>query len=436
LTNGYSKRLTLTAGSIVAITSSLVALAVPTMVQAAPSSSTVTTITFWVSHSGALETAVTNEVNQFNKSHPNIHVQQINEDITTKGVASFYAHKAPNVADIDTESAQPFIDAGALMDLKAFINSKSGLTAKQIKQDYYPAIWHRMQTQGGKNQYFMPIENQPEMAIYYNADLFKKAHITAAPKTWAQVEADGAKISALGGNYHGIEWTPLIRQYWAMVMDFGGKVFTNNQETRFNLNNAGASKALQFLKTMVDNKDMVLTQGYDYQLDFGTGHVGMLIDSSAGYTYDAGSAGGKFPVLAGSAPVGPSGRAYNYEKGDSLVMFNEGTSAQQQAAWEFINYMTDPSINTYWNEQTNYVPTGPAGDKMIQKFYKKNPNFAASFSDPNSWITEPPVPNFGAVITPMESELDKALAGKESIKQALQNMTTQGNNILSGKQRM
>ncbi len=396
----------------------------------------VTHIVFWYGHSsGQLHLAVEAEVKQFNATHPTIAVQPLVVHATNKGVAAFLAHKAPNVAMITTAEAQKFVSAGAVMNLKPFLAGKSGLTAAQIRADYYPAVWQDMQAAGGK-QYMMPLEKKSSIVLYYNEDLFKKAHIAAPPKTWEQLVADAFKINALGKTYHGIEWTPSVRQFFVMTMDFGGSVWTNAAKTQFNLNNAGAIKAFAMLRNMVANHVLIPTSGYNYQLDFGTGHVGLLIDASAGYTYDLASVGGKFPMLAASAPFGPAGRNYNYINGASLVMFNQGTAAQRQAAWTFMKWMSGPQNNTYWNEHTNYLPLGPAGMRMMKPFYAKNPAWAASYSNPSYWMIKPVNPNYDSAKTAMMSDFMKGLLGQESIQTALANMTKDGNTYMSGQQRL
>ncbi|MHB1626888.1 MAG: extracellular solute-binding protein [Bacilli bacterium] len=410
--------------------------ALPTGAYAA-SKPPVTNIVFWAGHnSGQLHKALLAEVAQFDATHPSIHVKWLGEHATAQGIAAFLAHKAPNVAMIATNAAQTFINSGAILNLNAFVHSKEGLTPAQIHADYYPVVWQDMQALGGKAQYLMPLEKKSNVVLYYNEDLFRRAHIASAPKTWAQVVADADKITALGAAYHGIEWTPSVRQFFSMTMDFGGSVWSDPTHKTFDLNNTGARRALTILRDMVKNRVLVPTQGYNYQLNFGTGRVGMLIDASAGYTYDLGSVGGKFPMLAAPAPSGPVGRAYNYINGASLAMFKTGTSTQKSASWTFVKWMSSPATNTYWDEHTNYLPLGPAGMKMMNGFYRANPAYAASFSNPSYWVIKPKYASYSAAKTAMMSDFQKALLGQESVSQALANMTAQGNKYMTGQQRM
>jgi ABC-type glycerol-3-phosphate transport system substrate-binding protein len=396
----------------------------------------VVNILFWSGHpSGKLHAAVLHEVAEFNATHKDIHVQYKLEYASEKGIAAYLAHKAPNVAMLGTYAIEPFIKAGAAVDLRSFINGPHGFTKAEIAQDYYAPVWKDMQAANGA-QYILPLEKKSAVVVYYNEDLFKRAHIAHAPATWAQLESDAYAISKLGGKIHGMAWTPSVRQFFAMTMDFGGEVWTDPSQKYFNLNNPGAIKAFTMLRKMVADKVLIPTSGYNYQLDFGTGNIGMLVDASAGYTYDYGSVGGKFPMLAAPAPAGPTGRAYNYLNGQSLMMFKTGTPAQQQAAWTFMKWMSSPQNNTYWNEHTNYLPLGPKGYDLIKGFYKKNTAYAASFSDPKYWIIKPPYYRYSEAKSAMDSDFLKGLLGQVSIRQALIDMTTAGNKFMAGQERL
>jgi sn-glycerol 3-phosphate transport system substrate-binding protein len=396
----------------------------------------VTHIVFWSGHpSGALHLAIEHEVAQFNATHKNISVKLLVEHATDKGIAAYLAHKAPNVAMIGTYAIEQFVNAGAVMNLKPFIDGSNGLTRKQIREDYYPVVWNDMQSTNGA-QYLLPLEKKSTVVVYYNADLFKRAHIAHAPRTWTELEHDALVINRLGKKIHGMAWTPSIRQFFVMTMDFGGHVWSNAAHSRFDLNNAGALKAFTALRTLVAKKAMIPTSGYNYQLDFGTGDIGMLVDASAGYTYDYGSVGGKFPMLAAPAPFGPTGRDYNYINGASMIMFKTGTAAQQAASWTFMKWMSSPQTNTYWNEHTNYLPLGPRGSDLIKSFYKKHPAYAASFSNPRYWVIKPPYYNYADAKSAMDSDFLKGLLGQLPIRQALIDMTTAGNKFMAGEERL
>lgn len=393
-------------------------------------------ITYWAGHaSGALHAAVVAEVAWFNRTHPAIHVTFHDIGASHHGLAAFEAGQAPNVGMVSSYIVPQLANAGAIVNLKPLIAGKSGLTASQIRADYYPAVWSDMQGPAGQ-QYLLPLEKKSLVVVYYNENLFKRAGISAPPRTWAQVGADAAKITALGSKYHGIAWTPSLRQFFDIAVADGGQIFgPGHPRKSFSLANAGAEQALAMLRSWVKSGSMILTTGYQYQLDFGTGDVGMLIDASAGYTYDYGSVGGKFAMGGLSAPAGTTAHSAQYINGASLVLFNNGSAAQRAAAWTFMKWLSSPAVNVYWDEHTNYLPLGPAESVKMKTFYAKNPALAASFSNPAHWWYKPRVPgaaNYEAAKTNMESPFMKALLGQLSVVSALKQMTKVGSQYLSG----
>ncbi|QQE79152.1 extracellular solute-binding protein [Alicyclobacillus sp. SO9] len=396
----------------------------------------VTNITFWSGHpSGKLHKAILAEVSKFNSTHQNIHVTIDIIHATNKAIPAYLAHKAPNVAEIQTAAVQKFVTANAVVNLKPFINGSNGLSQQEIKKRYYPVIWNDMQGPG-KKQYLMPLEKKSFVVVYYNDALFKKAHISGAPKTWSQYFSDVQKISQLGGKVHGWAWTPMLPVFFSMVKDYGGNIWANSNHSKFSLDSAAGKKVLSQLRSLVKSGDLLITKKYEYQQDFGTGKIGLLTDASAGWTYDYGSVGGKFPMLAAPAPKGTAPIAYNWINGGSLTMMNTGTSAQKAAAWTFMKWMSSPSTNTYWNEHTNYLPLGPQTDSNMQSFYQKNKPYAASFSNPKGWTMKPRFVNYTQAETTMMNYFLKGLNGQLSVNQALQGMDKSGDKYMSGHRRL
>lgn len=396
----------------------------------------VTDITYWSGHSsGALYKAVRTEVRQFNKTHPSIHVTFKAIGASHHGLAAFESGQAPNVGMVSGYVVPHLAESGALVNLKSYIHGPQGLSTKQIKQWFYPVIWQDTKETNG-TQYVMPLEKKSLLVIYYNESLFQKAGISTPPTTWAQVGQDAAKITKLGPSYHGIAWTPELQQYFDMITANGGHVFTQSRNRRsYNINTPPAAATLSMMRRWIADGRMITTSGYQYQLDFGTGKVGMVIDASAGYTYDKSSVGGKFTMGGIPAPKGTSGHTSQYINGTSTVMFNVGTPAQKSASWTFMKWMASPTTNVYWDEHTNYLPLGPDGYKLMQPFYHAHPAQAASYSNPAQWWFKPRTANFEPSITAMNAAFTQALAGKISVSQALHQMTQVGTNYLSGKVR-
>ena len=98
-------------------------------------------------------------------------------------------------------------------------------------------------------QYGMPFTTSSR-TLFYNKKLFTQAGITAAPQTWADVEADAAKIKALGdvgfGLPLGAEEAQAESLLW-MLGDGGGY----QTDGKYTINSAANVEAFTFLKGLV-----------------------------------------------------------------------------------------------------------------------------------------------------------------------------------------
>src|SRR6202451_826785 len=147
------------------------------------------TLTFWSWVPG-----ISQSVNLWNKSHPDIHV---NLDETTSGVAGTYAKmysalqagNAPDLGQIEYATLPNFEHVGGLVDLSQY-------GADSIKQDFVPWTWGQV-TQGGA-VYAIPQDTGP-MGLFYRADLFKKYGLPV-PTTWAEFLSDAKKLHAANPN--------------------------------------------------------------------------------------------------------------------------------------------------------------------------------------------------------------------------------------------
>jgi sn-glycerol 3-phosphate transport system substrate-binding protein len=170
-------------------------------------------------------------------------------------------------------------------------------------------------------------------------------------------------------HYRGIAFTPLNQVLAAVATGNGGQEFRIAGGQRvFDLDNRGAAAALTMMRDWVKNGEMILTTGYQYQVDFDTGNIGMVIDQSADYSYDKDN-GGKFVMGGVPLPQGNSGDPPALEiAGASLVMFNTGTAVQKNAAWTFMKWVSSPAVNVYWDEHTNYIGCGSSRGTIFASY--------------------------------------------------------------------
>ncbi|MEV1175495.1 sugar ABC transporter substrate-binding protein [Nonomuraea sp. NPDC049784] len=126
----------------------------------------------------------------WNQSHPGIHVKY--EALPSGGSTGYdkmltaaKAGTAPCLAQVGYETFTSFLAAGVLQDVTEYV--------KPRRAEFPDWVWSNVGVDG--KAYGVPVDTAP-MAMFYRADLFKKAKI-AIPKTWAEFTkaADAVKAA-------------------------------------------------------------------------------------------------------------------------------------------------------------------------------------------------------------------------------------------------
>jgi multiple sugar transport system substrate-binding protein len=120
--------------------------------------------------------------------------------------------------------------------------------------------------------------------LFYNKKIFAAAGISAAPKTWADVQADAAKIKAQGKTGYGLPLGAEEAQAESLLwmLGSGGGYQTDGKYT---IDSPANVEAFTFLKGMVDAGDTESNPGTVNRTDlwqkFAQGGVGMINGSPA-----------------------------------------------------------------------------------------------------------------------------------------------------------
>jgi multiple sugar transport system substrate-binding protein len=132
-------------------------------------------------------------------------------------------------------------------------------------------------------QYGMPFTTSSR-TLFYNKKLFTRAGIASAPQTWAEVEADAAKITKLGDIGFGLPLGSEEAQAESLLwmLGDGGGYMTNGQYT---INSAANVAAFTFLKGLVSKGDTEPNPGTVDRTplwqEFAEGKIGMINGSPA-----------------------------------------------------------------------------------------------------------------------------------------------------------
>ncbi|MEV6107067.1 ABC transporter substrate-binding protein [Streptomyces sp. NPDC051940] len=342
-----------------------------------------TTITFWHGWSEKNEVkAIQDNIDRFEKAHPNIHVKAVG-GITDEKIDQALRARGPKSPDVvssfTTDNVGKFCSSKAWASLNPFLEKSKIDPAKT-----FPAAMNEY-TQFEGNHCSLPLLGD-SFGLYYNKDAFEAAGITAPPKTMSELREVAKKLTKTKGdsyeqlgilpNWHNFQWTTTraAAQYGATYFD-GGKaamstnpafaqMLTDQQKLMNDL--GGFQKLEKFRSTFGDE--------FGAEHPFHTGQVAMQFDgewregmaTAAGVDFEIGVA--PFPVADDQADSYGKG----YLSGTIIGMANN--SPKKNAAWELIKFMTtDTEAVVSFSNAIHNVPS--TFEAMKSPALEITPNF-------------------------------------------------------------
>lgn len=358
-----------------------------------------TTINFWHAWSAPNEVkAVGSLVAGFEKAHPDIHVNvvgnmtddKINQALRTGG------DRAPDViSSFTTNNVGKFCSSGALVDLGPFF-AKSGVDPAKT----FPKAMNEY-TRFDGDRCAVPLLGDA-YGLYYNKTAFRKAGITAPPRTWSQFEADAKKLTIPRGDgyrqlgfmpdYHG--WESTTEHYFAQ---FSPTYFGKDGRSAL-AQDPAFEKGFRLQKRLVDElggfqrlEKFRATLGDEWgpRHPFHTGQVAMQLDGEWRLGMAEAAKPG-FDIGVAPLPV-PDDQAAQYGKGyiTGTIAGIAATSRKQNAAWEFVKYVsTDTDAVVGFANDIHNVPSTLAALKSPKlKYDPRFKTFLDIAADPDSTTT-------------------------------------------------
>ncbi len=292
----------------------------------------------------------------------------------------------------------------------------------------------------------MPL-NVSTAVMFYNKDAFKKAGLdpNKPPATWPELQAAAKKIVASGATTCGFTTTWLA---WIQLEQFGAR---HNVALSTQANGRGGLDAeLNFSNDPMYTKqvqmlmDMQKDKSFDYKgrsndasASFQNGECAMITQSSGafgGYVRDA-----KFEWAVAPLPYWPEAAGGPYATtvgGASLWVFNspKRTDVENRGIAKFLEYLKSTPVMVEWSSTTGFLPATNAAFKQLadKGYYDKDPRTAVAI---NSLIVGKQGDHTGGyrfgrwteIRDFYHEEVEKALQGKQTAKEAVVNAQSRGN---------
>jgi sn-glycerol 3-phosphate transport system substrate-binding protein len=363
-------------------------------------------------------------------------------EVMTAAIAAFRAKQPPHIVQVfEVGTATMMAAKGAVYPVYQLMKD----AGEPFDPKSYLAAVVGYYTDTGGNMLSFPF-NSSTPVFYYNKDLFKKAGLdpNVPPKTWPEVEAAAKKLQAAGvpcgfttewpswvhiENLSALHDVPIATK----ANGFGGL----DTELKINgpLQVKHISKLAEWQKSKIFDYG---GRGDSAKPKFYSGECGMTMASSGARLGIVTNM--KAEVGISMLPYWPdvrSGLQNSIIGGATLWVLRGQKADDYKGVARFFSYLSKPEVQAWWHQQSGYLPITPAAYELsrTQGFYDKNPGADVSIKQ---MTLNPPTENskglrlgsFVQIRNVIEEELESALQGKKTAKEALDSAVARGNELL------
>ncbi|MFP7170160.1 extracellular solute-binding protein [Terribacillus halophilus] len=383
-----------------------------------------TEIIFWHAMGGELETSINEIVDEYNSSQDKYTVKPVYqgsyEESLTKLKTVAGTADAPAVTQIFEAGTKQMIDSGNIQPVQKFIDEENYDTSQWEENisSYY---------QVGGEQYSMPF-NSSTPVLVYNKDAFKEAGLDPekAPRTYSELKEAAEKLTIKEGDK--------TTQYGLSILNYGwffeellatqGGMYVNNENgregeaTKAAFNDEKGQKVFELISDMYEAGTYYNSgQNWDdMRASFQAGTMAMMLDSSAGIKGLVDNADFEVGVAYLPHPddVNPQGVIIG---GASLWMAKDIDENQQQAAWDFMKYLSTPEVQAKWHVESGYFAINPAAyeEDIVKQEWEKYPQLKVTVDQLHDTI--PSTATQGALISIFPEARQQIITGMESLYQ-------------------
>ncbi len=303
--------------------------------------------------------------NQFNASQSDIHATVVDQNnytsLLTTYTAALSGGTLPDIVQMETSDLQLMIDSDSAVPVQSAIDAE-----RYSLSDYVPSAVNYFRVDDVL--WALPFSISGEV-LFYNKVAVEKAGLDPndPPATLDELRTWAEKIVSTNTEKYGmsLKLTPSTFEEW---MAMGGQTITNHENgrngraTAATFDDSFGRSLFTWWNDMVKDKIAQTTSAtsYDDLFAIESQIAPMTIETSAAIGAAIYFLQSKpNPALAlGIGPLpGPSSRNGGVFVGGSglYIVKLRSTPERQDAAWQYIKYLMQPSSQAYWAAQTGYI---------------------------------------------------------------------------------
>ena len=322
------------------------------------------TMYFPVSVGGGPDALIDDLCAQYHEENPNITVTPVYAgsyaDTRTKVQAAIKGGNTPDLAIMFSIDLYSLLAMDAIADIDSFCTTEED---QQWLDGFYDGFM--MNSRDGETTYGIPWQRST-IVLYYNKDAFEAAGLDPEqpPTTWDELYEDAQKLTITENGQttqYGIQIPSDGYAYW-MLQTFcvqqSGFNLMNDTGTETYYDDERTAKGLKFWKSLSEDGSQPsgIVAWATTPSDFLEGKTAMMYHTTGNLTNVKNNATFDFGVA-----MLPENESFGSPTGGGNFYIFKGVSEErQQAAFDFIKWMTDDERVAQWSIDTGYVATRPS----------------------------------------------------------------------------
>jgi len=373
-------------------------------------------LTFWNYWDGKNGETIQALVDRYNEAHPEVHIENVFigwGELLPKLQIAIAGGDTPDMAAADMAWMPLLANSGKLLPLNDLIASSA-----EPMDDFYPALM-AVDTYAD-TVYGLPVSTN-NLELFINTDLYTAAGLDPAspPTTWAELKdaaltCAAANEGTVGMELYTLPGEGLTWQFQVYLWQAGGD-FLNEDLTAAAFNSDAGLKALDYWLDLINSGAYSLS---DWGL-FGQGQSCMVMDG----TWMVGIWADTAPFAWTTAPMPyPADGVPATNMGGEHMFIMSGDEAKQQAAWDFMAWLTSPDIQMEWDMATGFMPIrdAVATADAYQTWVQDTEPRLQPFVEMQQYAhNRPPVEVYSELSDVFSGMIEQALYGQMSPQEAL-----------------
>jgi len=374
----------------------------------------------------------------FMKENPAIKVTPIYagtyQDTIVKALTAHKSGTPPATSVLLSTDMFTLIDEDAIVPFDGFIKTADD---KAWVGSFYKSFMLNSET-GGKI-WGIPFQRST-IVLYYNKELFKAAGLdpNKPPQTWVEMADMAAKLTVKDASgkvtQYGVQIPSSGFPYWlfqALAIQ-NDAVLANDTGSAVKFDDPKVIAALQYWIDLTKNGSHPsgIVEWGTTPKDFFEKKVAMMWTTTGNLTNVRTNA--KFDFGVAMLPAGK--RRGSPTGGGNFYIFKKTTPAQQEAAFKFVKWITQPERAARWSIETGYVATSAAAyaTDALRKYGQEFPPALVARDQLPFALAEFSTHDNQRVTKALNDGLQAALTGSKTPAQAMQDAQKEADRLLRG----